>query len=79
MIPVGRINTDLLFPFLIPLKFDNAADFGKNRVVGAEAYVQSRHKFSPSLSHDDRASRNEFPSERLDAEPLACAIPSVCS
>ena len=56
---------------------DAARNLRENRVVLAEARVQTRPETPSALPDDDRAAGDEIPVVRLDAKPLRVGVAAV--
>ena len=54
-----------------------AGDLRKDRVVLADAGVETRPESTAALADDDRAAADQIPVVRLCAEPLRIGIPTV--
>src|SRR5579875_781859 len=59
------------------LKFHHAGDFGKKRVVLADAYVFPGLEPGATLPDKDRAARDHLPVKALYAKPLRIGIPAI--
>src|SRR4030067_633190 len=60
-----------------PLERDDSVDQGEQGVVPPHADVSPRVHGRAPLAEDDRSGVHGLPAVRLDAEPLALAVPSV--
>src|SRR5258706_13229718 len=72
-----RLNADDAALGAVVLELHASGDLGEDRVVLAEARIQSRVEAAPALPDDDRAAGDDVAVVRLDAEPLRVRIAAV--
>ena len=58
-------------------ELDASRNLGKKRVILAAPHVQPRLHPRAALPHDNRSSRNQLPSESLEAKPLRVRVAPV--
>lgn len=71
------VDTDLLFGFADPLKFDDSVCQGEQRIIAAHSDVCARVHSCSSLPDKNTAREHFLASEALDAESLGIAVAPV--
>jgi len=74
---IDRLDGDEPSGRAFVLELDNAWDFREQRVVFANADVQTRLELGAVLPDKDRSAGNEHTIMALDAEPLRVAVAPV--
>jgi len=72
-----RLNRDESARGALILELNDAADLGEQRVVLADADVDTGLEFRAALPDEDRPARHQLAAKALHSEPLGVAIPSV--
>src|SRR5690606_5001528 len=71
------VDADLLAVLAAPLKDHVAVDLGKQRIVLAQADVDTGVDARPPLAHEDAPGRHILAAKPLDAQSLGNAVPAV--
>jgi hypothetical protein len=74
---VDRQDADHPSVRAVVLELDAPGDFGKERIILAEANVQPRTETPATLADQNGSARDNSAGESLDTQPLRVAIPTV--